>query len=135
MNTPAIPEDFPREPAQGTVGGYQPKVLLRRAGEQLISGLTDEELSTRYDACEDLAGQLASYARRKLAGNPVQSLRDTLARIETDVTRNVSSGQWDISPAEITWIMKRVRELLAEELQRDGTPGIPETVRNEVRRP
>jgi hypothetical protein len=122
MNSPAIPDDFPRKSAQGAIGGYQPKVLLRRAGDQLISGSTAEELSTRYDACEDLAGQLASYARRKLAGNPVQSPCDTLSKIETDVTRNVSSGQWDISPAEITWIMKRVRELLTEELQSDSTP-------------
>lgn len=135
MNSPAVPDDFPRELAHGTVGGYQPKVLLRRAGGQLVSGATDEELSTRYDACEDLARQLVSYARRKLAENPLQSLFNTLCKIETDVARKVSSGQWNISPAEITWIMKRVREQLAEKPQGDGTPGIPETSRNEMRRP
>lgn len=119
MNSPTIPEDFPREPAQGTVGGYQPKVLLRRTGDQLISGSTDVDLFTRYDACEDLARQLAFYVQKKLAENPSQSLRDALFKIESDVTRKVSSGQWDISPAEITWIMKRVRELLEEKLQDD----------------
>lgn len=122
MNSPAIPDDLPRELAHGAVGGYQPKVLLRRAGDRLISGPTDEELSARYDACEDLVQQLVSYARRKRAEYQSQSLFDMLSRIETGVTRKVSSGQWDISSAEITWIMKRVRELLAEELQNDGTP-------------
>ncbi|OMW68766.1 hypothetical protein [Burkholderia pseudomallei] len=122
MNSPAIPDDFPREHAHGAVGGYQPKVLLHRAGERLISGPTDEELYTRYDACKDLVQQLVSYARRKCAENQSISLFDMLSRIETDVTRKVSTGQWDISSAEITWIMKRVRELLAEKLQVDGTP-------------
>ncbi|NIF56253.1 hypothetical protein [Burkholderia sp. Ax-1724] len=119
MPSPAIPEDFPREPAQGTVGGYQPKVLLRRTGDKLISGLTDEERSTRYDACEDLARQLAFYVHRKLAENQSRSLRDAIFKIESDVTGKVSSGQWDITAAEITWLMKRVRELLAEKLQDD----------------
>ncbi|WP_080291684.1 hypothetical protein [Burkholderia pseudomallei] len=119
MNSPTIPEDFPREPAQGTVGGYQPKVLLRRTGDQLVSGLTDEELSSRYDACEDLARQLASYVRRKRAENPLQSLRDALSKVESDVTGKVSSGQWDVSSAEIIWIMKRVRALLAEQVSDD----------------
>lgn len=135
VNSPAIPEDFPRELAQGSIGGYQPKVLLRRVGDRLIPGPTDEELFTRYDACEDLVQQLVSYARRKRADNQSQSLLDILSKIETDVTRKVSSGQWDISSAEITWMMKRIRELLAEELQNDGTPGMPEAVSIEVRRP
>lgn len=121
----AVPDDFPREPARGAVGGYQPKVLLRRAGDRLVSGPTDDELFTRYDACEDLVQQLVSYAHRKRAENQSQSLFDTLSRIETDVTRKVSSGQWDISSAEITWIMKRIRELLAEKLPADGTAGMP----------
>lgn len=114
MNCPVIPEDFPREPARGAIGGYRPKLLLHRSGNQLISGPTDEELFKRYDACEDLAGQLATCARRELAKNPSQSLYDTLCKVEIDVVKKVSRGQWDISSAEIAWIMKRVRELLAE---------------------
>ncbi|MFX1735748.1 hypothetical protein PXJ20_03890 [Paraburkholderia sp. A1RI_3L] len=124
INSPAIPDDFPRAPAPGAVGGYQPKVLLRRVGDRLISGPTDEDLFTRYDACEDLVQQLVSYARRKRGENQSQSLFDILSRIETDVTRKVSSGQWDISSAEVAWVIKRVRELLAEELQDDGLPGM-----------
>lgn len=135
MNFAAIPDDFPREFAQGSIGGYQPKVLLRRAGDRLVPGPTDEELFERYDACEDLVQQLASYARRKRAENQSQSLFDILCGIETDVTRKVSTRQWDISSAEIAWIMKRICELLAEELRNDGTPGMREAVSIEVRRP
>ncbi|WP_221062916.1 hypothetical protein [Burkholderia pseudomallei] len=123
MNSPSIPDNFPREPVHSAVGGYQSKVLLRRAGDRLIPGPTDEELFTRYDACEDLVQQLVSYARRERAENQSQSLFDVLSRIEANVTGKVSSGQWDISSAGITWIMKRIRELLAEELQNDGSPG------------
>ncbi|WP_235851064.1 hypothetical protein [Paraburkholderia piptadeniae] len=120
MNTRAcegagpVPDDFPREHPQGAIGGYRPKILLRRTGEQLVSGPTDEELLARYDACEDLVRQLATYARRKLAENPRQSLSDTLSRIEAEVTRKVSSGQWHISSAEMAWIMTQVRKLMAE---------------------
>ncbi|WP_081074152.1 hypothetical protein [Burkholderia diffusa] len=119
MSSATIPEDFPRELAPGTVGGYRSKVLLRRTGDQLVSGLTDEELSSRYDACEDLAQQLASYVRRKRAENPLQSRRDALSKVESDVRGKVTSGQWDVSSAEIIWIMKRVRALLAEQVSDD----------------
>ncbi|WP_180987173.1 hypothetical protein [Burkholderia thailandensis] len=133
MSCQTVPDDFPQEPAQGSIGGYQPKLLLRRAGDRLISGPTDEELFKRYDACEDLARQLASYVHRKLGENPLQSLCDTLYKVKADVTKKVSSGQWDISSAEIAWIMKRVHELSAEELQHDGIPGNPKAVRNRLR--
>ncbi|WP_063900643.1 hypothetical protein [Burkholderia ubonensis] len=114
VSYPTIPADFPRESTQGAIGGYRPKLLLRRASGQLTSRPTDEELFTRYDACEDLAGQLATYTRRKLAENPLRPLCDSLSKVEADITKKVSLGQWDISSAEIAWIMKRVRDLLAE---------------------
>ncbi|WP_454805352.1 hypothetical protein [Paraburkholderia fungorum] len=101
MNYPTVPDDFPREIAHGSIGGYQPKLLLRRAEDHLVSGPTEEELFTRYDACEDLARQLASYVGRKRTERGLRSLSDTLSRLETDVTQKVSLGQWDISSAEI----------------------------------
>jgi hypothetical protein len=87
---------------------------LHRVGGQLVAGPTEEDRFARYDACEDLAQQLASYARRKLAEDPSRTLRDLLAKIELDVAAKTSSGQWDISAAEITWMMPRVYTLLAE---------------------
>ncbi|NTY38079.1 hypothetical protein [Burkholderia diffusa] len=114
MNRSTVPDDFPRETVQGAIGGYRPKLLLRRIDGQIVAEPTDEERFTRYDACEDLAQQLVSYANRKLAACPTPSLRDVLARIEHNVAAKVSSGQWDISVAELGWMMVRVRALLAE---------------------
>ncbi|WP_321968074.1 hypothetical protein [Burkholderia cepacia] len=136
MSYPTIPEDFPRESPQGAIGGYRPKLLLRRAGGRLISGPTDEELFTRYDACEDLARQFATYTRRKFTEDPLQSQSDSLSRIETEITKKVSLGQWDISPAEIAWIMKRVRDLLAKHVlddRDDHSPEIPGAASNQMR--
>lgn len=114
VSHPTVPDDFPRETVQGAIGGYRPKLLLHRVGGQLVAGPTEEDRFARYDACEDLAQQLASYARRKLAEDPSRTLRDLLAKIELDVAAKTSSGQWDISAAEITWMMPRVYTLLAE---------------------
>ncbi|ONC30088.1 hypothetical protein AQ915_20660 [Burkholderia pseudomallei] len=112
MNRPAVPEDFPRPPV-GAVSGYQPKVLLREIDGGYVAGPTDDELFARYDACEDLAQQLVPYATRKQAENPSWSLDETLSKIEASVASKVSDGQWDVSPDEIAWIMKRVRQALA----------------------
>ena len=108
----AVPEDFPREPAPGAVPGAQPKLLVRETDGRYYTGLTDEELWTRYDACEDLAGQLAEYASRKMSA-PGLSLDDALGRVEKGLKAKVGTGQWDFSHGEVTWLMKRTRELLS----------------------
>lgn len=108
----AVPDDFPREPSPGLVPGAQPKLLVREMDERYHTGLTDEELWTRYDACEDLAGQLAGYASRKMPASGL-SLDDALRRVEKGLKVKVSSGQWDFSSAEIAWVMKHTRALLS----------------------
>lgn len=106
-----VPEDFPREPSPGLVPGTQPKLLVRKSHGRYYIGLTDEELWTRYEACEDLAGQLAEYASRKIRQFG-WSFADTFAKIERSVNGKVSAGEWDFSPAEIAWVMKRTRALV-----------------------
>ncbi len=95
------------------MSGYQPKVLLRKIDGEYVAGPTDEEVFARYDACEDLAQQLAPYTKRKQAENPSWLLDETLSRVEAGVASKVSDGQWDLSSAEIAWIMTRVRQVLA----------------------
>lgn len=106
-----VPEDFPREPSPGLMPGTQPKLLVRKSHGRYYTGLTDEELWTRYEACEDLAGQLAEYASRKIRQFG-WSFADTFAKIERSVNGKVSAGEWDFSPAEIAWVMKRTRALV-----------------------
>jgi hypothetical protein len=107
-----VPDDFPRELAPGTVPGAQPKLLVRETDGRYYTGLTDDELWARYDACEDLAHQLSAYTSQKMLqfGWP---LADALAKVERSVNGKVSAGEWDFSHAEIAWILNRTRKLLS----------------------
>ncbi|TAM55187.1 MAG: hypothetical protein EPN57_04075 [Paraburkholderia sp.] len=107
-----VPDDFPREPAPGLVPGAQPKLLVRKMDERYRIGLTDEELWARYEACEDLARQLAEYASRKMSSSGLL-LNDALERVAKGLKAKVGASQWDFYPAEITWMIKRTRELLS----------------------
>ncbi|CAG2159417.1 hypothetical protein [Cupriavidus numazuensis] len=119
MTNRVIPDDFPREPGHGVVSGAQPKLVLRRIDGRYYAGLTEDELWERYDACEDLAQQLAGYAARKMSEH-VCPLDDVLTRVEKSVANKVSTGRWDLSSAEIAWTMKRTRELLTNQAKGEG---------------
>jgi hypothetical protein len=106
-----VPDDFPREPDPGSVTGVQPKVLVREVDGRYQSGLSEEQLWERYDACEDLAGQLSEYASRKITCSGL-SLDVALTRAEKGVRLKVDSGDWEFSQAEVAWVMKRTEELL-----------------------
>ncbi|MET3232604.1 UNVERIFIED_ORG: hypothetical protein ABIC54_004809 [Burkholderia sp. 1263] len=105
-----VPDDFPREPAPGLLPGAQPKLLVREVDGRYHTGLTDEELWTRYDVCEDRAGQLAEYGARKMSASGL-SQNDALERVEKGLKAKVGAGQWDFSRDEMAWLMKRTREL------------------------
>ncbi|RAS19387.1 hypothetical protein BX591_14351 [Paraburkholderia bryophila] len=107
-----VPDDFPRERPFGLVSGTQPKLLVHEVAGRYYTGLTGEELWTRYDACEDLASQLAEYASRKMSASGL-SLDDALGRVEKGLNAKVGAGQWDFSRAEIAWTLNRTRTLLS----------------------
>jgi len=111
MTDRRVPDNFPREPDPGSVTGVQPKLLVREVDGRYQSGLTDEQLWARYDACEDLAVQLAAYVSRKT--NTAGLSRDVaLTRAEKGARLKVDAGEWDISQREVDWVMNRTRELL-----------------------
>jgi hypothetical protein len=111
MTPRRVPDDFPREPDPGSVTGVQPKLLVREIDGRYQSGLSEEQLWVRYDACEDLASQLSAYASRKIASSGL-SPDVALARAEKGVRLKVGTGEWDFSQCEVTWVMKRTRQLL-----------------------
>lgn len=115
-----VPDDFPREPLRGCVPGAQPKILAREKDGRYYTGLTNDELSTRYEVCEDLARQLSTYASRKRRQYR-WSFAEALAKVERSVNGKVNAGEWDFSPAEIAWVMKRTRELLSAAVSSDGS--------------
>ncbi|MDR6392577.1 hypothetical protein J2803_005216 [Paraburkholderia phenoliruptrix] len=111
MTDQRVPDDFPREPDLGSVTGVQPKLLVREVDGRYLSGLTEEQLWVRYDACEDLASQLSAYASRKMSSSGL-SQDVALTRAEKGVRLKVDSGEWDFSQAEVAWVMKRTRQIL-----------------------
>lgn len=106
-----VPEDFPREPAPGSIAGAQPKLLVRQVDGRYQTRLTDDELWVRYDACEDLATQLSEYALRKITTSGL--LPDVaLSRAEKGLRLKVNTGEWDFSQGEVDWVAKRTKQLL-----------------------
>lgn len=99
-----IPEDFPRSRHPSAVSGFQLKVPVRLIDGQFVDGWTNEELYARFDACSDLVEQLTVYYQRKLAELPGATRENLLPRIR----RGIVSKGWDLTDAEIDWIMGRV---------------------------
>jgi hypothetical protein len=107
-----VPDDFPREPGLASLAGSHVKLAVRFTDSKYCTGFSDEELYERYGACEDLAQQLASYATRKASENPAWSHEFNLARTRKAVAKKVQQGVWDISEAELSWVMTRVQKIL-----------------------
>lgn len=91
--------------------GVQPKLLVREVDGRYQSGLTEEQLWVRYDACEDLARQLSAYVSRKIASSGL-SPDVALTRAERGLKLKVDAGEWDFSQPEVAWVMKRKQQLL-----------------------
>jgi hypothetical protein len=67
-----------------------------------------EEIAQRYEFCEDLATLLVDPAQTQLWELGVTQ-RDVLERIHRGLATEPSS----VTPAEATWVMRRLAELLA----------------------
>jgi len=111
MTDRRVPDDFPRDQDLGSVTGVQPKLLVREVDGHYQSGLTEEQLWVRYNACEDLASQLSAYVSRKTNTSGL-SPHVALTRAEKGVRLKVNAGEWDFSQAEVAWVMKRTQQLL-----------------------
>lgn len=105
-----IPEDFPRSPHPSAVSGFQLKVPVRLVDGQFVDGWTDDELNARFDACSDLVEQLSAYSRRKLTELPGATPENLLPRVR----RGVAGKGWDLTEAELDWIMKRVAKTITK---------------------
>lgn len=114
MTPRRVPDDFPRDQDLGSVTGVQPKVLVREVDGRYQSGLSEEQLWVRYDACEDLASQLSAYVSRKIDSSGL-SPDVALTRAKKGVRLKVDAGEWDFSRAEVAWVMNRTRQLLLPE--------------------
>lgn len=99
-----IPLDFPRGSRPGAVAGAHPKILVRKIDGRLVTGLTEEEIQARYELCVDLEAQLRTYCERKQRENPDL---DRIALLQK-VRAGVRQKGWDLSEAELDWVMERL---------------------------
>lgn len=100
-----VPNDFPRA-APGVVAGAQPKVcvVLCQDGKYREES-SDEVRAERYEVCEDLAHQLCAIALKDAEEHPHQAVLNR-------VTAAVQRKGWT-TPSETTWLIQRLRHLLA----------------------
>lgn len=96
------PLDFPRDYGAGGVSGVQPKLSVRLIAGKYVSGLTEEELYERYDACHDLVNQLVDYCHRKLTERPDWPVRDLFQKVRKGVAQR---QDWEFSEGEHRWMM------------------------------
>ncbi|SDI38950.1 hypothetical protein SAMN04487926_11633 [Paraburkholderia steynii] len=106
METDGVPEDFPLG-ISAVVPGAQPKLCVVRRAGLYVADQEDDARRERWLMCEDLASQLVSVAVKDDHGRPVPH-EETLHRIRLAVARK----GW-VSMAELDWLIKRLRELLA----------------------
>lgn len=106
----AVPPGFPRTPDAGSVSGAQPKLLVRKVGEQYLTSFTDDELQSRFDMCDDLLIQLLPYCRRKAAEHPEWSSEQLLLR----VAHSLRSKGWDLTEAEVKWLIEQLEAVLRQ---------------------
>jgi hypothetical protein len=107
-----LPANFPRALLLGAVSGAQPKLLVRRIDGEYVTGLTDDELLSRHDYCENLVQQLVAYSRRKETENPDWTHEFNLERTTKALVQKGRTGEWDITVDEQAWMMGRIRGLL-----------------------
>lgn len=103
----SVPDDFPRDSLPAVVAGAQPKICVVLSDGNYVAGQTDAEREERWTICEDLAHQLVTKAQKDAATHPEDASDVTLERVRIAVKRK----GW-VSPAELTWLIVRVRALL-----------------------
>ncbi|AQV92670.1 hypothetical protein BJN34_02035 [Cupriavidus necator] len=107
MNLNDVPDDFPQPWLPAVVPGGQPKVGATLSWNVYVGGQTPEGRFERWFICEDLAQQLLLVAQSDAAKHPHHSPDETLGRVRVSVARK----GW-VSPAELDWLLQRMKTLL-----------------------
>lgn len=120
------PSDFPVEPITASVGGAQPKLALCRNvdGAYVSPHRSSEEIMRRYEAANDLVGQLVCYFERKRAEFPTWTDEIHLERIRRGLGTKVKQGRWFYTEAEQQWVMVRLRERCCPAHPVDSAAGV-----------
>ncbi|MGB7400337.1 hypothetical protein [Castellaniella sp.] len=111
MATP--PEDFPRRTMQSGLDGAVLKFSARRTEDGWLSALVPDDVHQEpYKNALDLSTRLVGYALRKERENSTWGREFNLKRIQDGLKEKVRVREWDFTPDEQEWIMKRLSGLL-----------------------
>lgn len=112
---PVPPADFPRRTMASGLDGAVLKFSARELKGGGFSALVpDEEHQEAYENALDLATQLVGYAQRKERENPDWTRQFNLQRIRDGIAEKVRVREWDFTPDEQEWVMKRLIALLEQ---------------------
>ena len=100
-----VADDFPRSRHLSSVGGAQPKLLLRRVQGRYREGWTESELIERFYVCHRFVEYLTPYCREKLTNLPGATVDNFLLTVRT----RIINKRWGYTEAELDWILDQVR--------------------------
>jgi len=114
-----IPNDFPRAPTISSLSGAWPKVAVRLdlISGTYVSGPTDDELSERYEFCQDLAEQLVAKCKKNRSTK--YAALSEVQIFERLLTQLLGTG-WG-TDAEMTWVIRRTATQLGWKIPEDAT--------------
>lgn len=101
-----VPTDFPRSLGPAALAGAHPKISVRHVAGRYVNEIPSEELTERYEVCQDLAEQLAAYCKRKRREHPDWSR----AELEHKLNRALGLKRWELSDEELRWCVLRAME-------------------------
>jgi hypothetical protein len=106
-NYPGIPMDFPFAGIGYALSGFQSKLnVVKFEGRFYEPGTTPPELLEAYEACEDMAQQMAPYCIKKLSQLGM-SHDDTLIA----VWKGLLHKDW-FSAQQTLWVIRRASQIL-----------------------
>lgn len=104
-----VADDFPRSRQLSSVGGAQPKLLLRRVQDQYREGWSDSELIERFNVCRRFVEYLTPYCREKLTTLPGATIESLLFTVRA----RIINKRWGYTEAELDWILDQVKVRLS----------------------
>ena len=104
-----VADDFPRFRQLSSVGGAQPKLLLRRVHGRYREGWTDSELIERFAVCRTFVKYLTPYCSEKLANLPGVTVENFLLTVRA----RIINKRWGYTEAELDWILDQVKTRLS----------------------
>lgn len=108
------PEDFPREPALGSISGVQSKLLVTKVDGKFKSDVDEEEIYRRWLVCEDLVQQLTVKTTKRMREGRVPDLDDYVNKLQQWLEVQEWEG-WKVTGPEARWMRNRIKTLVEAE--------------------